>query len=42
MSPSITEDQIGLLLIDYNENMFLKTNALFKTTDIFLIRGKIS
>lgn len=38
----VTEDQAGLLLTDYNKNMFLETNALLKTRDIFLIRGKIN
>lgn len=38
----ITEDQAGLLLTDYNKNMFLETNTLLQTRDIFLIRGKIN
>ena len=39
---STTEDQKGLPLCDYEENMFLKTNTLLKTRDIFLIRRKIN
>lgn len=42
MFSPISEDKTVLPLIDYNENMLLKTNALFKTRDIFLIRGKIN